>query len=105
MLQTQFEIGCADRLARARSSSPEFLPCRFREENPPLGDGLFDRKLLLHPGFSDRDRQLMYSPNDADALRDANRPSRIQKIENMGTLQDLIIRRKQRKALLAWCIP
>src|SRR5690242_21923087 len=105
MRQKRPEIGSANRLMRARSSSPESLPYRSREENRPLRDGLCSWMLLPHPGFSNADRQLTDAPDDAYAFRDTDCSSCIQNIEKVGAFKDLIVRRQQRKARFLRRIP
>src|SRR5437763_40432 len=92
MLQRPSETGFANLPARAQSSSPESLPCRFQEENRPLRHGLFGQTLLLHPGLGDADCQLTYAADNADTLRHANRASRIQHVEKMRAFQRPIVR-------------
>ena len=58
------------------------------------------RLLLVGPGLRDSDRQLAHALDHADALGDADRAARIERIKQVRALQHVVVGGKQGEALL-----
>ena len=81
-----------------RSSNLEYLRSRFRAETAGSRDSLCLFGHLVadfhHPSFRNAQRQLADATNYADPLGDANSPARIEQIEDVRTLENLIVSRQ-----------